>query len=56
MHIGAYADEPATITRLHEFIAAAGHKPHGRHHEVYLNDPHKTTPERMKTLLRQPVA
>jgi hypothetical protein len=56
MHVGPYSDESATITAMHEFIVAQGLKPSGRHHEVYLSDPRKTAPEKMKTVLRQPVA
>ncbi len=55
MHLGPYADEPATVTALHAFIAAEGYQPHGKHHEIYLSDPQRTAPERMKTILRQPV-
>lgn len=55
MHIGPYADEPSTVDRLHEFIDAAGFQPHGRHHEIYLSDPGRTAPERMKTILRHAI-
>jgi hypothetical protein len=55
MYIGPYADEGPTIARLHEFIAAQGYAPHGKHHEIYLGDPRRTTPERLKTVIRQPL-
>ncbi|MFN8379165.1 MAG: GyrI-like domain-containing protein [Anaerolineae bacterium] len=55
LHIGPYAEEHATIEALHAFIAAEGYRPHGRHHEIYLSDPARTAPERMKTILRHPV-
>ncbi len=55
MHIGPYADEAPTIERLHAFIAAQGCRPRGKHHEIYLGDPRRTAPERLKTVLRQPV-
>ncbi|MGD9495502.1 MAG: GyrI-like domain-containing protein, partial [Armatimonadota bacterium] len=55
MHIGPYAAEAPTIARLHEFISAQGHAPRGKHHEIYLSDPRKSAPERMRTVLRQPV-
>ncbi len=42
--------------RLHAAIAAAGLRPHGRHHELYLGDPRRSKPERLRTLIRQPVA
>ncbi|HYU56616.1 MAG TPA: GyrI-like domain-containing protein [Actinomycetota bacterium] len=55
MHVGPYADEPATIAALHAFIAEQGLRPYGRHHEIYLGDPRRTRPDRLRTILRQPV-
>ena len=55
MHIGPYAAERPTIERLHTAIAAAGLRPRGRHHELYLGDPRRCAPERLRTLVRQPV-
>lgn len=55
MHIGPYAAEAPTIERLHAFIAAQGCRPRGKHHEIYLGDPRRTAPERLRTVLRQPV-
>lgn len=55
MHIGPYADEAPTIACLHEFIHDSGRSPRGKHHEIYLGDPRHTAPERLKTILRQPV-
>jgi hypothetical protein len=55
MHVGPYADEPATIALLHAFIAEQGHSPRGKHHEIYFSDPRRCAPEKMKTILRQPV-
>ena len=55
MHIGPYAGEAPTIARLHEFVAAQGYELRGRHHEIYLGDPRRTAPERLKTVLRHPV-
>jgi hypothetical protein len=55
MHVGPYADEPATIARLHEAIEAAGLRPRGCHHEIYIGDPNRSAPEKLRTLLRQPV-
>ncbi len=55
MHVGPYATEPETIARLHAFIREAGMAPAGRHHEIYLGDPRRTAPKRLKTILRQPV-
>lgn len=56
MHIGPYADEAPTIARLHqEFIPANGLVETGHHHEIYLSDPRRAAPEKLKTVLRQPV-
>jgi hypothetical protein len=55
MYIGAYDDEPPTIARMHEFIAANGYKLTGRHHEVYMSDARRVAPEKNRTILRQPV-
>jgi hypothetical protein len=55
MHIGPYAAEGPTIARMHAFIAENGYEPAGKHHEIYLSDPRRTAPEKMKTVLRQPV-
>jgi hypothetical protein len=54
LHVGPYSAEPPTIERLHAAIAAAGLRPRGRHHEIYISDPNRTAPERLKTLIRQP--
>jgi hypothetical protein len=55
LHVGPYSDEPATVERLHAFIAEQGLRPSGRHHEIYLSDARRTAPERLRTILRQPV-
>ncbi|MCB9134597.1 MAG: GyrI-like domain-containing protein [Anaerolineales bacterium] len=54
LYFGAYADEGPTIARLHEFIHAQGGTLTGKHHEIYLGDPRKTVPEKLKTVIRQP--
>jgi hypothetical protein len=56
MHIGPYSDEPTTIARLQEAVADAGLTPRGVHHEIYIGDPQRAHPDRLKTLLRQDVA
>ncbi|WP_166350145.1 GyrI-like domain-containing protein [Phytoactinopolyspora limicola] len=57
MHIGPYDDEAATLQRLHDdYLPANGLTLRGRHHEIYLGDPRKTEPAKLKTILRQPVA
>lgn len=55
VHLGPYADERGSIERLHAAITGAGLRPIGRHHELYLGDPTRTAPERLRTILRQPV-
>lgn len=55
MHIGPYSEEAPTIARLHDFIKEKGLRLKGKHHEIYLGDPRKTAPERLKTIIRQPV-
>jgi hypothetical protein len=55
LHLGPYADERPTIERLHAAIAAAGLRPRGRHHELYLGDPGRSAPAKLRTLIRQPV-
>jgi len=55
LHLGPYAEERPTIERLHAAIAAASLRPCGRHHELYLGDPRRSAPERLRTLIRQPV-
>ncbi|UCH61825.1 MAG: GyrI-like domain-containing protein [Fidelibacterota bacterium] len=55
MHIGPYAEEKPTIEKMHIFIKEQDYRPRGRHHEIYLGDPRRTPPERLKTVLRQPV-
>ncbi|MGA3031486.1 MAG: GyrI-like domain-containing protein [Candidatus Limnocylindrales bacterium] len=55
MHVGPYSEERPTIERLHAFIAAQGCRPRGAHHEIYLGDPRRADPAKLKTVLRQPV-
>jgi hypothetical protein len=56
MHIGPYSAEGPTIKRLHEeFLPAQNLIENGKHHEIYLSDPRRVAPEKMKTVLRQPV-
>jgi hypothetical protein len=56
LHLGPYADEGPTIARLHAFIHEHGREKRGRHHEIYLRDPRRTAPERLRTIIRQPVS
>ncbi len=55
MHIGPYSAEGPTIEKLHNFIKENGYELKGKHHEIYLSDPRRSAPERMKTAIRQPM-
>jgi hypothetical protein len=55
LHVGPYAEERPSIERLHAGIVEAGLRPRGKHHELYLGDPRRSAPERLRTILRQPV-
>ncbi len=57
LHVGSYDDEAPTLARLHgEFLPRRGLVPTRRHHEIYLSDPRRVEPVRLKTVLRQPVS
>lgn len=55
MHIGPYAEEPATIEKMESFAEENGYSYRGKHHEIYIGDPRRAKPEKLKTVLRQPV-
>jgi hypothetical protein len=56
LHIGSYEDEAPTLHKMHtEFIPQNGLEMRGKHHEIYLSDPRRVAPEKLKTILRQPV-
>ncbi len=55
LHVGPYTEEHATIEKLRAFVAERGLQPRRKHHEIYLGDPNRTAPERLKTVIRQPV-
>lgn len=56
MHLGSYDDEAPTLAKMHnEFIPESGCTENGKHHEIYLSDPRRVAPEKLKTVLRQPV-
>jgi len=56
MHIGPYAAEAPTISELHDiYLPSQGLVPAGHHHEIYLGDPRKSDPAKLKTIIRQPV-
>lgn len=56
LHVGSYDDEAPTLARLHdEWMPQHGLTFNGPHHEVYLSDARRTAPEKLRTVLRQPV-
>ncbi|WP_165494908.1 GyrI-like domain-containing protein [Actinomadura roseirufa] len=55
LHRGPYSDEPASLARMDALIEAEGLVRSGLHHEIYLSDPREQDPEKMRTILRQPV-
>jgi hypothetical protein len=56
LHVGPYEREAETIDAMKAFAASQGLAFHGRHHEIYLSDPRRVAPEKLKTILRVPVA
>ncbi|MBP5443301.1 MAG: GyrI-like domain-containing protein [Treponema sp.] len=59
MHLGSYDDEPATVKAMDDFVAANSYtldfSKTRLHHEIYLSDPRKCAPEKLKTVIRHPV-
>ncbi len=55
MHVGPYSEEPATMTRMAAFVQEHGYVYRGKHHEIYLGDPRRARPEKLRTVLRHPV-
>ncbi|RAX50515.1 hypothetical protein DQ353_02860 [Arthrobacter sp. AQ5-05] len=56
LHVGSFDDEGPVLERMHhEFIPGRGFRLEGKHHEIYLSDFRKASPEKMRTILRQPV-
>ncbi len=59
LHVGPYDAEPASVARMDAYLADNGYRSdfgERKHHEIYLGDPRKTAPEKLKTILRHPVA
>jgi hypothetical protein len=57
LHIGSYDDEAPVLDEMHNrFIPEGGLRMIGKHHEIYLSDPRRTVPDKLKTILRQPAA
>lgn len=55
LHVGPYSTEPETLAKMEKFMEQKNLVRNGPHHEIYLSDPRKVVPEKMKTILRQPV-
>jgi len=56
MHIGSYDDEGPVLSQMHsDFIPNNGYVENGKHHEIYLSDPRRVAPEKLKTVLSQPI-
>ena len=55
LHLGPYSEEGPTVQRLHRFIEEQGCRLTGKHHEIYLGDPRRAAPEKLRTIIRQPV-
>lgn len=56
LHVGSYDDEAPTLARLHnQYMPEHRFTFNGMHHEIYLSDVRRTAPEKLKTILRQPV-
>jgi hypothetical protein len=55
LHIGPFSEEGPTIERLHRFIHDNGYGRNGRHREIYLSDLRRAAPEKLRTIIRQPI-
>ncbi|MCK5794600.1 MAG: GyrI-like domain-containing protein, partial [Anaerolineales bacterium] len=56
LHLGSYDDEGPVLAKLHEkWMPEQGYTFNGLHHEIYLSDPRRVEPEKLKTILRQPI-
>lgn len=55
MHVGPFITEGPTIAKLHAYIQEQRYALRGKHHEIYLSDPRRTAPEKLRTVIRQPI-
>lgn len=55
MHIGPYSSEKSSLDKMINYARNKGYEVYGRHHEIYFNDPRRTVPEKLKTILRYPI-
>ena len=56
MHVGPYAREPESIAKMDAYAKEHGYRMVGKHHEIYLGDPRRAAPSKLRTVLRHPVA
>jgi hypothetical protein len=55
LHIGPYAEEPATVAIMDAFAAERGYRMAGKHHEIYMGDPRRAAADKLKTIVRHPI-
>lgn len=55
MHVGPYADEQPNVDKMHAFAKEQGYEQCGKHHEIYLGDPRRTDPNKLRTIVRHPI-
>ena len=55
LHLGPFSEEGPIIERMHEYAQAQGYVLHKKHHEIYISDPRRTKPEKLRTVIRQPI-
>jgi hypothetical protein len=55
LHAGPYDQEPETLAQMEAFATGQGYRFAGLHHEIYLSDPRRVAPEKLRTILRIPV-
>ena len=58
MHIGPYDDEPRTVNEMTKFVYDNGYEhdfSYRHHHEIYIGDPRKASPEKLETIIRHPI-
>ena len=56
IHIGPFSEEGPTVEKVHTFIGNSGRQRSGKHHEIYLSDIRRAAPEKLKTIIRQPMS
>ncbi len=55
LHVGPYSTEASTIEKINAFMKANGYAPNGKHHEIYMGDPRRAAPSKLKTIVRRAV-